>query len=76
VPGLDGPAHGNDASTHLSWEETMKHYLSSTLHVLGSRRGGHHQWSRLERDLTSDRHPDEDTGEMRRYLAAQTSQTV
>jgi hypothetical protein len=54
----------------------MKHYLSNALHALEARRAGHQQWSRLERDLTSDRHPDEDASEMRRYLAAQTSQTV
>jgi hypothetical protein len=53
----------------------MKQYLSNALHALEARRAGQ-QWSRLERDLTSDRHPDEDASEMRRYLAAQTSQTV
>jgi hypothetical protein len=67
----------------------MKHYLTNALRALEVR-SGDQQWSRLEREITGhpsraerldlgsmlDRHPGEDTSEMRRYLAAQTSQTV
>jgi hypothetical protein len=67
----------------------MKHYLTNALRALEARRSGDQQWSRLEREITGrpspaerldlgslpDHHP-EDTSEMRRYLAAQTSQTV
>jgi hypothetical protein len=54
----------------------MKHYLTNALHALEARRSGYPQWSRLEREITFDHHPDEDSSEMRRYLAAQASQTV
>jgi hypothetical protein len=54
----------------------MKHYLTNALNALEARRSGYPQWSRLERETPSDHHPDEDRSEMRRYLAAQASQTV
>jgi hypothetical protein len=54
----------------------MKHYLTNALHAFEARRSGYPQWSRLEREIPFDHHPDEDTSEMRRYLAAQASQTV
>jgi hypothetical protein len=57
----------------------MNHHLSNARRGLRARRAAH-QWSRLERDLTSGHRPDahngEPGGEMRRYLAAQASQTV
>ena len=67
--------HGNDASTHLVGG-TMKHYLTQVLHALEARWSGYPQWSRLEREIAFDHHPDEDSSEMRRYLAAQASQAV
>lgn len=68
----------------------MKNPFTSALHALEARRASTQEWSRLERVLTSDAstarrqglesvldgRPAEDTSEMRRYLAAQTSQTV
>ena len=68
----------------------MKNPLPSALRALEARRASTHEWSRLERAITSDAaaarrlapesllgaRPVEDTSEMRRYLAAQTAQTV
>jgi hypothetical protein len=58
--------------------------LSTLRHLL--RRPARGQWSRLERDLGSsalpavlvpeDQHAAPDSGELRHYLAAQTSQVV
>lgn len=68
----------------------MKNYVTSALHTLTTRQPGSHEWSRLGRkssghatatqrqdfDSTVDGLADADTAEMRRFLAAQTSQTV
>ena len=57
----------------------MKNYVTSALHTLEARRSNR-AWSRLDRQPlgypTLATTPEQDTAEMRHYLAAQTSQTV
>ena len=57
----------------------MKNHITAALHALESRRADR-PWSRLDRQPlgypTLETTPDEDTSEMRHFLAAQTSQTV
>jgi len=68
----------------------MKQHVSNALQALEARRATRHEWSRLERHLTGsvnqtarldleagfDRLPEQDSSEMRLFLAAQTAQTV
>lgn len=66
----------------------MKHHLSKALHALDPGRATRSEWSRLEQVLSGhpyaahrleaglDHQAEQDTSEMRRYLAAQTAQTV
>jgi hypothetical protein len=57
----------------------MKNYVTSARHALEARRAGG-SWSRLDRQPlgypTPEHSADENTSEMRQFLAAQTSQTV
>jgi hypothetical protein len=57
----------------------LKNYVTSALHALEARRAAR-SWSRLDRQPLGypalDPTADEDTTEMRHFLAAQTSQTV
>ena len=57
----------------------MKNYVTSALHALETRRSDR-AWSRLDRQPlgypTLDATPEQDTSELRHYLAAQTSQVV
>ena len=68
----------------------MKNYVTSALHALEARRATKQEWSRLGHavsgssvpsgrlDLVGElhRYANEDTSQMRHFLAAQTSQTV
>ena len=68
----------------------MKNYVTSALQALEARRATKQEWSRLGRavagsevptgrlDLVAElrRHANEDTSQMRHFLAAQTSQSV